>query len=107
MREFAATEVDEATTFYRSIDDPTAKAVFDLLIDHPDERLDGAAIAGKLALDRHRDVARATYRIGQLAASRGRPRPWTEAQLGYAMPAAQAHLFRRARAAATAGSPAT
>ena len=99
MREFASTDGDEASAFYRSVDDPTARAVLDFLIDHPEERFDGAAIARHLGLAQHRDVARATYRLGQLAAARGRARPWNEAQLGYAMAAEQAALFRDARAA--------
>ncbi|MBA3414355.1 MAG: hypothetical protein H0U10_03905 [Chloroflexia bacterium] len=98
MRQFETAETEAVTAFYRSIDDPAAKAVLDHLIDHPEQRLDGAAIARQLGLERHRDVARATFLIGQIAAARGHKRPWNEAQLGYAMPEAQAALFRRARA---------
>ena len=103
MREFAATDTDAALAFYRDIDDPTARAVLDLLVDHPEQRFDGAAIARRLGLERHRDVARATFRIGQIAAAHGRRRPWHEAQLGYCMADDQAALFRRARDAASSG----
>lgn len=97
MQEFKPGEIDIAVAFYRAIDDPTAKAVLDWLIDHPDERFDGAALVRHLQLSRHSDVARATYRLGGLAASLGRRRPWGEASLGYQMPADQATLFQTAR----------
>ncbi len=101
MREFETADTDEAIAFYRSIDDPTARAVLDLLIDYPEQRFDGAATARRLGLERHRDVTRATFLIGRIAAARGRTRPWNEAQLGYCMTDDQAGLFRRARAATT------
>ena len=97
MGDFDPGDLDVAVAFYRSVDDPTAKAVLDFLIDHPDERFDGAALVRQLGLGAHGDVARATFYLGTLAAAHGRRRPWTEAQLGCLMPAAQAELLRRAR----------
>ena len=97
MGGFDPGDLDVAVAFYRSVDDPTAKAVLDFLIDHPDERFDGAALVRHLGLAAHRDVARATFYLGTLSAARGRRRPWTEAQLGYLMPSPQAELLRRAR----------
>lgn len=97
MQHFAPGDTDVAVAFYRAIDDPTAKAVLDFLIDHPDERFDGATLMRHLQLPQHGDVARATYRLGGLAASFDRRRPWSEAQLGYLMPTAQAALFQQAR----------
>ena len=96
---FGTNDLDTATAFYRSIPDPTAKAVLDFLIDHPGDTFDGAAIAKHLGLAQHRDVARATFALGKAAAALGRKRPWTEAQRGYAMPVEQADQFRRARVA--------
>jgi hypothetical protein len=84
--------------FYRSIDDPAARAVLDFLIDHPDRRYDGAAIIEHLGLAEHRDVARSTYLIGRLAAAAGLPRPWTVGQLGYFMSGERAAVLRQARA---------
>ena len=107
MSGFEAGDVDAAVALYRSLDDRTARAFLDLLIDHPEERFDGAAVARRLGLEHHPDVARAAYRIGQIAAAQGRTRPWNEAQLGYAMARDQAALFaagRRQAAAETAGS---
>ena len=95
---FGTNDLDTATAFYRSIPDPTAKAVLDFLIDHPGEVFDGAAIVKQLGLTQHRDVARATFALGEAAAVLGRKRPWTESQRGYAMPVEQADLFRQARA---------
>lgn len=101
MTAFVPDDPARALAFYRAIEDPTARAVLDFLIDRPGQRFDGAAIARALGLPRTRDVARATYAMGEIAATLGHGRPWTEAQLGYAMPEEQAALFRRARSAAS------
>ena len=82
MEEFAAGEVDLAVAFYGSVADADARALLDFLIDHPVEWYDGAALARHLGFAQHRDVARATYGLGELAAGLGRKRPWREAQLG-------------------------
>jgi hypothetical protein len=103
LKDFGEGGIELAVTFYRSVADANARALLDFLIDHPDERFDGAALARQLGFARHRDVARATYALGQLAADLGRRRPWREGQLGYLMDAAQADLLRRARDAGTGG----
>jgi hypothetical protein len=97
VEEFGDADLDLATSFYRAVDDVGSRAVLDFLIDHPDERFEGAAIAEALGLPRHRDVARATYAYGEVARTMGRARPWQEAQLGYLMPASKAALLRQAR----------
>ncbi len=97
MRAFEPEDLDAAVAFRRAIADPTERAVLDFLIDHPEERFDGAAIVRRLGLAGHRAVGRATFGLGTVAAGLGRRRPWREGQLGYLMPAAQAELLRRAR----------
>jgi hypothetical protein len=97
MRDFAPDDHKAAAAFYGSVLDPTARAVLDHLIDHPDERFDGAALVRALGLPEHRAVARATYTMGQIAAGIDRKRPWGEAQMGYLMPASIAELFRQVR----------
>jgi hypothetical protein len=97
VEQFGGADLDLAVSFYRAIDDPAARAVLDFLIDHPDERHEGAAIAATLGLPQHRDVARATYAYGEVARTLGRTRPWQEAQQGYLMAAEQATLLRQAR----------
>ena len=97
MEPFGTADIDVAKRFYDAIDNPTARAVLDFLIDHPDEPHEGYVIADSLGLPRHQDVARATYSYGEVARSLGKSRPWQEAQMGYLMPAAQAALLRRAR----------
>ncbi len=89
--------LDLAIVFYQQISDSTAKSMLDFLIDHPDERFDGAALVEHLGLAAHQDVARSTYLMGQIAAERGLQRPWTEGQLGYLLPDAPAALLRQAR----------
>jgi hypothetical protein len=107
VEEFGDADFELAVRFYRAIDDPGLRAVLDFLIDHPDERFEGAAIAESLGLPRHRDIARATFAYGEVARSLGQARPWQEGQLGYVMPVHQAVLLRRARErAATTRSPA-
>ena len=97
MRDFGSDDLEVAVAFYRGITDPTAKAVLDFFIDHPGQRFDGAAVAKRLRFERHRDVARSTFLLGEAAAALGRKRPWQEAQLGYLMPPEQAALLARAR----------
>lgn len=89
--------IEQARDFYRAINDPTAKAILDFLTDHPGERFDGAAIVRHLSLGAHRDVAQATYLMGQIATAQGLNRPWAEGQLGYLMPEQEATLLSRAR----------
>ncbi len=103
MEQFGGADLDLAIRFYQAVDDPGARAVLDYLIDHPDERFEGAAIADALGLPQHRDVARATFAYGEAARAMGRARPWQEAQLGYLMPADRAALLRRARDHAISG----
>ena len=103
MREFEPGDREAAATFYRAVTDPTAKAILDYLIDHPDERVDGAALVRAFGLPEHRAVARAAYLMGRIASAEGRNRPWSEAQLGYQMSAPVAELFRQARSQATGG----
>lgn len=83
-----------ATEFRASLDDPTQRAFLDLLAAHPDERFDTATVAERLGLANHREVARAAYAMGRALAERGFSRPWEEAQMGYAMAAETANLFR-------------
>jgi len=97
VQAFDPDDLETAVAFYAAITNPRHRAVLDFLIDHPDERFDEATLAERLGLPEHRDVARGTYAMGEIAAAMGRKRPWTEGQLGYLMPAAQAALLRQAR----------
>jgi len=90
-------EVATAATLYESIDSSEAQAVFDWLIDHPDERIEGWDLAERLGFDEHKFVGLSMYEIGRAAADLDRTRPWLEGQLGYLMPIDQAALFRSAR----------
>lgn len=95
---------DDAVAFYERVTDPTAKAILDFLIDHPDERFDGAGIVKGLGLARHRQVAESTYLMGRIARELGLGRPWTESQIGYLMPVQQAAILRDAREQASAAA---
>ena len=97
-------DVDAARSLYNQVTDPTARTLLDFLIDHPDERFEGTTIVESLGLREHRDVARATYLIGQIASELGLERPWTESQHGYLLPGPAAALLREARTPAGARS---
>jgi hypothetical protein len=97
MKSFGPDELDQATRLYAAVTDANARAVFDWLIDHPDQRTEGPAIAAALGFSDNKLVARGTYAIGLAAAAEDRTRPWHEAQMGYLMPGDQAALFAAAR----------
>jgi hypothetical protein len=97
MRDFAPDDRDAVIAFDRAVTDPTARAVLDYLIAHPDQRFNGAALVKALNLSEHKAVARATYAMGQIAAGLDRSRPWGEAQMGYQMAGPIAALFLEAR----------
>lgn len=97
MEQFGEADLELATRFYQSVDNTSARAVLDYLIDHPDERIEGWAIAEALSFADHRLVACATYAYGEAARSLGRARPWSEGQLGYMLPADRAALLDKAR----------
>ncbi|MGH2534466.1 MAG: hypothetical protein ACRDJW_19535 [Thermomicrobiales bacterium] len=94
MRDLGPEDRDLASLLVASIGHPTDRAVLDFLVDHAGERLRGAAIADDLGLPEHKDVGRATYRIGEACAAFGIKRPWGEAQQGYLMSPEIAALFR-------------
>ena len=66
------------------------------LIEHPDERLDGATIQHALGIERHRDVTIAFAELGDLFLRRGIRRPWSEAQRGYLVTAEDAARLKAA-----------
>jgi hypothetical protein len=98
MQAFDANDVATAAKFYRAITDENARRLLDNMIDHPDEQRTAADLQAQLGLAEHRDVARATYQLGLLAAELGRSRPWGEGQMGYRMSQEMANLFQTARA---------
>ena len=97
MQPFNANDVETAAKFYRSITDENARRLLDNMIDHPDEQRTAADLQAQLGFAEHRDVARATYLLGNLAAELGRSRPWGEGQMGYRMSKEMADLFKAAR----------
>jgi hypothetical protein len=75
--------------------DPTARLVLRCLIEHPDERLDGAAIMRLTGIERHADVTRAFVRLREASAAHGIAPPWSEAQRGWLLPSEIANLLKR------------
>ena len=71
--------------------------MLDFLIDHPDERFDGAALMRQLELPRHDEVARGFAALAADLAEHGLARPWNEAQAGYLLPSQHAAVLSRAR----------
>jgi hypothetical protein len=93
------TAVDEAVVAraYAAVRDGTPRRLLDLLVDHPDERFDGAALMRQLELSRHDEVARGFAALAADLAEHGVARPWNEAQAGYLLPAQDAAVLARAR----------
>jgi F420-dependent oxidoreductase-like protein len=94
------TSADEATLrrAYAAVRDGLPRRVLDFLIDHPDERFDGAALMERLEVDRHDEVTRAIAAIAADLAEHGLGRPWNEAQSGYLLSLEQAKRLASARA---------
>lgn len=97
MQAFTADDHAAAIAWYDSVTDANARRLLDFLIDHPGQQRTAADLQQQLGFAEHRDVARATYHLGTLAAAHDRARPWSEGQLGYRMPEKLAALFRQAR----------
>lgn len=100
MRELGPEDRELALSLDRRIEDATARAVFDFLIDQAGERFNGGAIADRLGLPKHTDVGRAIYAIGEACAAMGIKRPWNEAQQGYLMRPEIGELLRTVRSEA-------
>jgi hypothetical protein len=97
MPPFTAEDAHLAAQLYAQAGAPNDRALLDWFIDHPDVMREGYQLAADLGFPETRLVARSTYNLGRIAASLGRARPWTEGQMGYLMPAANAELFAQAR----------
>lgn len=97
MQAFSSDDLATATQLYTKCNAANDRALLDWFIDHPDVMREGYQLAGDLGFAEVRLVARSTYSIGLAAADLGRARPWTEGQMGYSMPAANAELFAAAR----------
>ena len=82
---------------YAAVSNGTPRRLLDYLVDHPDERLDAAALRERLGMDRHDAVARGFAAVAEVFAQQGIARPWSEAQAGYLLPASQAAVLARAR----------
>jgi F420-dependent oxidoreductase-like protein len=93
------TALDEADVVraYAAVRDGTPRRLLDFLIDHPDERFDGATLMGHLELRRHDEVARGFAALAADLAEHGLARPWNEAQAGYLLPPQHAAILSRAR----------
>src|SRR5918995_1628720 len=97
------TAVDEADVLraYAAVRDGTPRRLLNFLIDHADERFDGAALMRQLKLSRHEEVARGFTALAADLAEHGLARPWNEAQAGYLLPAQQAAVLAGARERST------
>jgi hypothetical protein len=90
-------DADAVGRAYAGVREGLPRQMLDYLIDHPDERLDGAALMQRLGLARHDEVARTLAAIAADLARAGIAPPWNEAQAGYLLPAREAALLARAR----------
>jgi hypothetical protein len=86
---------------YDAVRDGVPRRLLDFLIEHPDERFDGAALMQRLDLQRHDEVARGFAALAADLAEHGLTRPWNEAQAGYLLPSQQAAVLAGARERST------
>lgn len=82
---------------YAALDDGTPRRLLDYLIEHPEERLDTAALRERLGLARPDEVARGFAALAATLAGYGLARPWSEGQAGYLLDAETAAALARAR----------
>jgi hypothetical protein len=99
LRTLSAADAEPVSRLYADLGEGTARRLLNTLIDHPDQRLDGAALMVRLGLQRHDEVARGFATLGAAFAAHGLARPWSEAQRGYLLPADLASVLAGARAA--------
>jgi hypothetical protein len=97
MMPFTPDDTELAVQLYARASASNDRALLDWFIDHPNVMREGWQLAADLGFEETRLVARSTYNLGLIAAALGRERPWTEGQMGYLMPAANADLFDRVR----------
>jgi F420-dependent oxidoreductase-like protein len=95
--ELTALDEAEVVRAYAAVRDGTPRQLLDFLIDHPDERFDGAALMRHLELRRHDEVAHGFAALAADLAEHDLARPWNEAQAGYLLPAQRAAMLGRAR----------
>jgi hypothetical protein len=93
------TAVDETAIVraYAAVRDGTPRRLLDFLVEHPDERFDGAALMRQLELPRHDEVARGFAALAADLAEHGLARPWNEAQAGYMLTSQPAAVLSHAR----------
>jgi F420-dependent oxidoreductase-like protein len=96
LRELRQEDLDPVAEIYAS-SDVLARAVLDILIGLPDERLNGAMLMERTGAASHADVTRALASLTAALVARGLARPWQESQTGYMLPADKAELLARAR----------
>jgi alkanesulfonate monooxygenase SsuD/methylene tetrahydromethanopterin reductase-like flavin-dependent oxidoreductase (luciferase family) len=100
LRQLSAADGADAGRVLADLGDGTARRLLDWLVDHPEERFEGAALVKGLELERHDEVARGFAALGAAFAGHGLARPWTEAQRGYMLSADRAAVLAGARSAA-------
>ncbi len=76
-----------------NLGDSPARRFLAWLIDHPEERFDGAALQPILNVEDHAAVSLTVASVGAAFAERGLDRPWSEAQRGYALSREMADLL--------------
>jgi alkanesulfonate monooxygenase SsuD/methylene tetrahydromethanopterin reductase-like flavin-dependent oxidoreductase (luciferase family) len=96
-RVLAPEDIGLVVTILAEIGAGTPRRVLDELVAHPDQRFDGAALARRLGLAAHAEVARAIATLGSAFAAHGIARPWNEAQRGYLLPGDMAAILAQTR----------
>jgi len=88
---------ETAAALYGATPDGDARQFLDYLIDHPGDQIWSESMQVHLGFAEHKQIALATWAIGQEATKLGLARPWNEAQRGYTMSEIDAALLLEAR----------
>ncbi len=95
-RDIAAGDHPVVASIVADLGEGPARQFLAWLVEHPDERFDGAALQPILNVEDHVAVTLTVAAIGAAFAEHGFARPWSEAQRGYALSAGMVKLLNDA-----------
>jgi F420-dependent oxidoreductase-like protein len=100
FRQMSDDDAEAVAAILREFEGTASRRVLDWLVDHPDERLDGAALQRATGIERHAEV---TAALRERFRGLGLAPPWDEHQRGYLVSASDAATLRDAAAASGQG----
>ena len=93
LRRLTASDHDLLRAVLAADDNPVLRQVLAVLIAHPGERFDGAALMARTGFATHAEITLALAGLAARLAEHGLARPWSEAQQGWMVPGDQAEVL--------------